>query len=63
MAKVIVAIEIPDMDAVDLRTHMERYKDEWFPMGSGTISIDESYLEREPEDDSFFLFEFIEVRD
>ncbi len=51
------------MDAVDLRTHMERYKDEWFPMGSGTISIDESYLEREPEDDSFFLFEFIEVRD
>lgn len=56
MAVVIVEIHIPDMKRDDL------VDPDWFP-GDGKIVIDEAYLTRFKDDDSFFEFQFVGMRE
>jgi hypothetical protein len=55
MAKVTVEIDLPNVTVEDL--HEREFFD------GDNIIIDEAYLERFEEDDSFFMFKFISAED
>ena len=51
MAKILVEIDLPNVPASEITNDSE-----WFERGK--ILIDDAYLKRAREDDSFFEFEF-----
>ena len=59
MAKITVRIEIPGVTTQEIG---EQAKD-WFHEEDNLISIDESYLTTDPDDDSFYLFDCIKIED
>lgn len=56
MAKLIVAVDIPNLTDEKLK------HPDWWKQTTGRIMIDEAYLRRSNEDDSFFAFEFIALQ-
>ncbi len=66
MAKIIVAITINDPNNT-LRKDIDSdrvHKDGWFSQEDGDkILVDEAYIHRSKADDSFYAFEFVEVRE
>lgn len=64
MAKIIVKIDIHNIDTKDLKVHLERYRDDWFPLeDKRLISVDEAYLKVDPTEDSYRVFEFVGVEE
>jgi hypothetical protein len=67
MARLIVAIEIPNTSASKLKQDIEsdrNLKDTWFsPEDGDKILVDGAYLGVSLVDNSFFVFEFIGVKD
>jgi hypothetical protein len=57
MAVIIVEIHIPDT-----KLHQLDKDPDWFP-GDGKIVIDDAYLTRFKDDDSFFEFKFLGMRE
>lgn len=68
MAKLIVAIDFPKASYEDLKREVvdePDYSDEsgWFTKADGKkVVIDHVYLKRSREDNSFYVFEVIDVR-
>lgn len=60
MAKITVEIDIPNTTADEI-TNTER--DLWFEGDDDHIIVDEAYLPRFPEEDSFYQLRFIKVED
>ncbi len=55
MAKLTLELEV-DFN----KAHVEKYKKDYFPKPD-TISLDEAYLTRSEDDDSFFDFKFVKI--
>lgn len=56
MAKITVVIDLPNVTAGDINTGTD-----WFE--NGMIIIDEAYLDRSMEDNSFFAFNVVKIED
>lgn len=65
MAKLVVAIEVPQCTEEELRkeVYLEPWKYDWFsPEDGGRIVVDEAFLQKAICDDSFYAFELIDIR-
>jgi hypothetical protein len=68
MAVIIVSIDVEDENVKHIKQQLQWLKEGMTPDGTGwfnpdgKIAIDDAMLERDIYDDSFFAFDFIEVR-
>lgn len=65
MAKLIVAIEIANLTKSELLSSLSADRADWFPDTNkpDQVSVDEAYLATDPTEDSFKVFELIDVTD
>jgi hypothetical protein len=62
MATLIISIDIDENMAEDIHLWASngRRPNDWFPVDN-MISLDEAYLEHDPNDDSFYVFNYIGI--
>lgn len=58
MAKLLLAIEVPD----NVVASIESGEPDWFPLAANQISLDRAYLTTNPDEDDFYLFEFLGIQ-
>jgi hypothetical protein len=59
MASVLVKIDLGE----NVTKESLQWEADWFPYEDKRISIDSAYLHIDPEEDSFYLFDLIEIQD
>jgi hypothetical protein len=61
MPTLILSIDIDDNMADDIQHWASKGQpNDWFPVDN-MISLDEAYLEHDPNDDSFYVFNFVGI--
>ena len=63
MAKLLVEIDMGDMSAEDLKNHIEKNREDYFPVGENFISVDKTELTTDPTENGFYLFKLLGIID